>query len=71
MRMPQVAPFPTVRLIVVVCVRLPEMPLTVTVNVPAAAELLAVNRNVLLVVAGFGLNEALTPLGSPDAENVT
>ena len=68
--MPQ-SPPPTVRLIVVVCVRLPEPPLTVTVNVPWLAVSLTVNVNVLLDVAGFGLNVALTPLGNPETESVT
>ena len=48
------SPLPTVRLIVVVCVRLPEVPVTVTLD-----------------VAGLGLNAALTPLGTPEAESVT
>ena len=55
----------------VVCDKAPETPLTVTVNVPPAAALVAVNATVLLVVAGFGLNVALTPLGNPVAEKVT
>ena len=65
------SPLPTVRLIVVACVRLPEVPVTVTLNVPRAAVLLTVNVAVLLEVAGFGLNAALTPLGKPEADRVT
>jgi hypothetical protein len=42
-----------------------------TVTVPAAAVLLAVSVNVLVVVAGFMLNDAVTPLGSPDADKLT
>jgi len=45
--------------------------MTVTVNVPLTALLLAVNVMVLAEVAGFGLNDAVTPLGWPDADNVT
>jgi hypothetical protein len=43
----------------------------VTVAVPVAAALLAVSVNVLVVVVGFGLNAALTPLGRPDADKLT
>ena len=43
----------------------------VTVTVPVVAVLLAVKVNVLVVVAGFGLNDAVTPLGSPDADKLT
>ena len=61
----------TVRLIVVVCVRLPDVPVTVTVTVPAAAEALAVKVNMLLDVAGLELKLAVTPLGKPEATRVT
>jgi hypothetical protein len=53
----------TVRATVVVCVRLPEVPVMVTVVVPAAAVPDAVNVNVLEVVALAGLNDAVTPAG--------
>jgi len=43
----------------------------VTVTVPVAAVALAVSVNVLVVVVGFGLNPAVTPLGSPEALKVT
>jgi len=43
----------------------------VTVTVPLAAVVLTVNVAVLLDVVGFGLNEAVTPLGNPDADKVT
>jgi hypothetical protein len=43
----------------------------VTVAAPVVAALLAVNVNVLVVVAGFVLNDAVTPLGNPDADKVT
>jgi len=44
-----------------VCVRLPEVPLTVLVNVPWQELLLAVNVNVLLDVAGLWLKDAPHP----------
>jgi len=61
----------TVRVIVVVFVRVPEAPVMVTVTVPVAAALFAVNLNVLVVVVGFGLEEAVTPLGSVEGDRVT
>jgi hypothetical protein len=60
-----------VREIVVLFVRLPEVPLMVTVTVPVAAAPLAVNVSVLALVVGFGLNDAVTPLGRPDADKLT
>lgn len=54
----------TVRLIVVVCVKLPDVPVMVSVTgPPATAELLAVNVTMQEVVAGSGSNDALTPVG--------
>ena len=38
----------------------------VTVELPVAAVVLAVNVSVLVLVAGFGLNDAVTPAGRPD-----
>jgi len=43
----------------------------VTVELPVAAVVLAVNVSVLVLVAGFGLNDAVTPVGRPDAASVT
>lgn len=43
----------------------------VTVAVPVVAVLLAVNVSVLVVVAEAGLNDAVTPLGRPDADRLT
>jgi hypothetical protein len=51
--------------------KLPEVPLIITENVPVAAEPLAVRVNVLVEDAGFGLNAAVTPVGRPEADNVT
>jgi hypothetical protein len=56
---------------VVVWLRVPETPVMVTVLVPVVAVLLAVNVSVLVVVPGFGLNAAVTPVPSPVAEKVT
>ena len=61
----------TVRLMVVVCVRLPDVPVTVTVDVPVVAVLFAVRVNVLELVELVGLNDAVTPLGRPEAEKLT
>ena len=43
----------------------------VTELVPEAAVLLAVKVIVLVVVVEAGLNEAVTPLGRPDADKLT
>jgi hypothetical protein len=56
---------------VVVLVRLPDVPVIVTVTVPVVAVPLAVNVSVLEAVAGLGLNDAVTPLGRPDADKLT
>ena len=56
---------------VAVLVKLPDEPVTVTVLVPGGAVLLAVNVNVLVLVVLLGLNNAVTPLGRPDADKLT
>jgi len=61
----------TVRLIVVVALNVPEVPVIVIFDVPAVAVLLAVSVNTLLLLAGFVPNEAVTPLGNPEAARVT
>jgi hypothetical protein len=61
----------TVREMVVLLVAVPEAPDTVTVEVPAAALLDALNVSVLVFVAAVGLNAAVTPVGSPLTEKVT
>ena len=68
---PKVGDAVTVSVIAVVFVRAPEVPVIVTVAVPVAAELFAVSVNVLEDVAGLGLNEAVTPLGRPEAVKLT
>ena len=54
-----------------VFVKLPDVPVTVTVTVPVAAVLLAVRVNVLVLAVLLGLNDAVTPLGKPDADKLT
>jgi hypothetical protein len=55
----------TVRLRVVVCVKAPDVPWMVTVvGPPVVAEAVAVSVRVLVVAVGFGLNDAVTPLGN-------
>jgi hypothetical protein len=51
--------------------KLPDVPLMVTVDVPSAAELVAVKVSVLLPMALAGLKDAVTPAGSPDATSAT
>ena len=47
------------------------MPVTVTVKVPVAAEAPAESVSVLLDAVGLGMNEAVTPLGKPEAVRFT
>lgn len=61
----------TVSETVVVAVRVPEVPVTVTVAGPVVAVGVAENVSVLLAVAGFGLIVAATPFGSVDVLKVT
>jgi hypothetical protein len=61
----------TVSATVVVAVRLPEVPVMVTVAAPVAAVLLAVRVSTLLPVVGLVAKAALTPLGRPEAARVT
>ena len=56
----------TVRVTVVVCVRAPEVPVMVTVELPAAAVLLAESVSTRAV-----LIDAVTPAGTPDAASAT
>src|SRR6266571_1816611 len=60
-----------VRDIVAVLIKPPDVPVMVTVAVPAAAVLLAASVNVLVVAVLLGLNDAVTPLGRPDADKLT
>jgi len=61
----------TVRESVVLCDKLPETPVTVAVKVPRAAVLLDVSVNALVLAVLLGLNDAVTPLGRPDADKLT
>ncbi len=61
----------TVSAIVVEAVRLPEVPVTVTVAMPVVAVLDAVNVSTLEPVAGLVPKLAATPLGKPVAVSVT
>ena len=56
---------------VVMCDNPPDAPETVTANVPVVAVLLAASVNVLVFVVLLGLNDAVTPLGKPDADRLT
>ena len=59
------------REIVAVFVKVLDEPVTVTVTVPVAAVLLDASVNVLVVAVLLGLNDAVTPLGRPDADKLT
>ena len=61
----------TVREIVVSFVWLPDVPVMVTVAVPTVAVSLAVSVSMLAELASFGLKDAVTPLGKPEADKVT
>src|SRR5580658_2704745 len=61
----------TVRLMLVVAVKLPEVPVMVTVAAPVVAVALAVRVNTLLPVVGLVPNVAVTPVGRPEAARVT
>jgi hypothetical protein len=62
---------PTVSLMVVLAVVLPDVPVIVMVDVPAAAVLEAASVTTLVEVVGLVPNVAVTPLGRPEAERVT
>lgn len=61
----------TVKLIVVVWVVVPDVPVTVTVAFPVVAVLLAFNVRTLVEVVGFVPKVAVTPVGKPEAERLT
>jgi len=52
-------------------VRLPEVPVMVTVAAPVVAVLLAVSVSTLVLVAGLVPKAATTPLGRPVAASLT
>src|SRR5258708_23983846 len=61
----------TVRVMVVVRVKVPDVPVMVAVTVPTVAALLAASVIVLVVVAGVGLDDALPPPPRPQAGKTT
>jgi hypothetical protein len=61
----------TVIAIVVLLMMFPEVPVTVTVEVPSAASPVALNVSVVVRVAAAGLKVAVTPEGRPLTEKVT
>jgi hypothetical protein len=60
-----------VRAIVAVLFNVPEAPVTVIVDIPVTADALAVSVKVLAPVVLAELNDAVTPLGRPDAARLT
>ncbi len=54
-----------------VLVKPPDVPVMVTKAVPEVAALLAASVNVLVLAVLLGLNDAVTPLGRPDADKLT
>ena len=61
----------TVSETVVVLVNRPAVPVMVTLVVPTAAVPLAVKGKVLVLAVLVGLNDAVMPLGSPEADKLT
>ena len=61
----------TVRLMLTLYVRLLDVPVTVMLEVPVMAVAEAVSVSELELVVEAGLNEAVTPVGRPDAERAT
>jgi len=61
----------TVSEMVVAFDKLPDAPVTISATVPVAAVLLAVSVNLQVLVVLPGLNDAVTPLGIPDADKLT
>ena len=61
----------TLRPIVVVALNEPEVPVMVSVYCPSGVVLLAVSVITLFPVVGFGVKDAVTPLGMPDTDRFT
>ena len=68
---PVVPELVTVRAIVVLCVKDPLVPVTVTLAVPVAAVLDAAKVTLLVPVVDAGLKLAVTPVGKPLAARAT
>lgn len=64
-------PGSTVNFTVVVCDKLADVPVMVIVLVPVAAVAPTASVILLVEVAGFAENEAVTPFGKPEAASVT
>ena len=54
-----------------VTVSVPEVAVIVRLYCPGVAALVAVSVKVLVVVAGLGDHDAVTPLGRPDTDRFT
>jgi hypothetical protein len=61
----------TLRLILALAVFGPSVPVIIRDGFPGVAELLAVSVSILVPVVGFGMNDAVKPLGRLDVDNVT
>lgn len=61
----------TIKVMVVVADRAPEVPVTVIVDVAGAAVPLAVRVRALVVAVAFGLKDAVTPVGRLEAAKPT
>jgi len=61
----------TVNAIVTVALKLPDVPVTVTVAIPAGAVAPATKVNVLALDVPAGLNDAVTPDGEPETVSAT
>ncbi len=59
------------RLIVIVWLKPPAVPVTFTVAGPLVAAVLAVSVSVLVLAVLCGLKDAVTPPGRPEADKVT
>ena len=60
----------TDRVIAAVLLTVPEVPVMVTLEVPIGAVAPAPRVTVVEATSGFGLKDAVTPLGRPEAEKV-
>ena len=59
------------RVIEVVCIKLPEVPVTVTEKPPGGAVLLVAKLRILVPMVLAGVKKAFTPFGKPDAVRLT
>jgi hypothetical protein len=62
---------PTVRVNVVVCVSEPEDPVMISGYCPVGTVAPTLNVRLEYEVVGFVLNDAVTPVGSPEIERLT